>query len=456
MPYRDLFVLTVVVISIPLALRTPFAGLLTFTWLAYMRAQDLCWGFARNMRFSLFVAVAMIAGWVLNDSRKRPFMRLDIRSVLMLSLLVSTTISLVMAKEQGDFVMRRYFEFLKIIIVALFTTGQVDSRKRLRLLMWTIALSLGFYGVKGGIHGILSGGSVILRGPGGMLEDNNDFALALCMNMPILLYLGQLESKRWVKRACIAGTVLSLITILLTHSRGGFLAAVAVLGVFFFRSRMLVRAIAIALLCLLCFYAFVPEHVLDRLLSIGKFQSDSSAQGRLHAWGIALRMINAFPLFGVGIRNFQVHFGDFAGGTAPEGFSRVAHNSYLQIWAEGGTIAFLLYIGLLFSCFYTLRRLRLASKRDPAADWIYTYCRMFEASLAGFIVGATFLNRGHFDLVYHLIGLVTAFQLIAFQWLAQPMEVREGLVIAEDELLPLEPSRVKRKGLVPDLPRWEK
>ena len=52
MSLRDLFVFSVVALSIPIGFRVPFAGLMTFSWLAYMRAQDLCWGFARTMRFS--------------------------------------------------------------------------------------------------------------------------------------------------------------------------------------------------------------------------------------------------------------------------------------------------------------------------------------------------------------------------------------------------------------------
>ena len=88
-----------------------------------------------------------------------------------------------------------------VIGVALFTTGVVKNREYLRIMVWVIALSFGFYGVKNGLAAILSGGSlVIIQGPGGMLSDNNDFALALCMSIPMLLHLGKSERREHLRR----------------------------------------------------------------------------------------------------------------------------------------------------------------------------------------------------------------------------------------------------------------
>src|SRR4030095_13185247 len=131
----------------------------------------------------------------------------------MLVLPVRVSLSYAMAQVQDEYVTRYYFEFLKIIVVALFTSGQVDSRQRLRVMVWTIALCLAFYGVKGGLFGLLPGGATILRGPGGMLEDNNDFALAMVMNVPLLWYLGRSEAKLPFAligtRFCIGMTVIT-------------------------------------------------------------------------------------------------------------------------------------------------------------------------------------------------------------------------------------------------------
>ena len=41
---RDLVVFLFVMAMMPTAFRRPYIGMLLFSWLAYMRPQDLCWG----------------------------------------------------------------------------------------------------------------------------------------------------------------------------------------------------------------------------------------------------------------------------------------------------------------------------------------------------------------------------------------------------------------------------
>ena len=296
---RDLIVFAVVILTLPSSFRKPFLGLLVFSWLAYMRPQDLCWGFARTMRLSFFVGIAMIGGWFAVEKGRRPFTVWDLRTraILLLGALIS--ISYAFARNHDEYTNRYFVEFLKILAVALFTAGQVDTKERFRSMAWTIALCLGFFGVKGGLLGVLSGGSQILRGPGGMMEDNNDFALALVMNIPLLWYLGIGERRQLVLRASQVAVVLTVITILLTHSRGAFLATSATALWIAWRSGKLVRA-ALALLTIgFLFPMLAPQSVLERLSTIGDTK-ESSANARLTAWATAFRMIEDNPVLEIG------------------------------------------------------------------------------------------------------------------------------------------------------------
>ena len=49
---RDIIVSLLLVSLLPACYRRPFVGLCVFSWLAYMRVQDLTWGFARGIRWS--------------------------------------------------------------------------------------------------------------------------------------------------------------------------------------------------------------------------------------------------------------------------------------------------------------------------------------------------------------------------------------------------------------------
>lgn len=418
---RDVLVFAIVLFLLPTSIRRPFVGLLLFSWLAYMRPQDLCWGFARTMRMSFFVGVAMVLGWWAYEQGARRFAKWDVRSGSMAALAVLVTVSYAFAQHQNAYTNQYFVEFLKIVVIALFTTAQVDSRERLRLMLWTIAISLGFFGVKNGLLGVLSGGSPILRGPGGMLEDNNDFALALVMNVPLLWYLGIDDGRAWVKRATQAAVFFSLVSIVLTHSRGAFLALTMTALWMAWRSGRLFRAGMGLAAAGVLFLLLAPESVLERLSSIGDTK-ESSANARLTAWATAFRMISDNPLLGVGLRNFQPRYAEYSVVPLPPGGTTyVAHNSYLQIWAESGSLAFVVYLLLLASVFVTCRRIVSMGRMRPDLAWAANYARMMEATTVGFLVGAFFLNRGHFDLVYHWLALVTALSAItAAAWREAP------------------------------------
>lgn len=446
---RDVIVFLIVMGSLPLSFRRPFIGMLVFSWLAYMRPQDLCWGFARDMRFSFYAAFAMFFGFLAYERGQRKFMKFSGRMLLMAMLLTLTTVSLFLAEKVNDYVLRYYIEFLKIFLIAFFTTGQVDTKERLRLLLWTVCISLGFFGVKGGIFGILTGGSAITRGPGGMLEDNNDFALGMVMNLPLLWYLSRQEKARWIKKACVAATGLTLITILLTHSRGGFLAACGSLLVIAYRSGSFFRALFGLGGLAAAFFLLAPKDVVDRIASIQEGGKERSANARLVAWTIARRMIVANPVLGVGLRNFQYHWDRHAGDIegARGGFAYVAHNSYLQIWAEAGTPAFIIYMMLLLSVFVTGYQVRLLTRGRDDLEWARVYANLFETVTFGFMIGAFFLNRGHFDLTYHLLAMVSSLLwIVRFELGRDPttlktkggrvLKVRWGRVGGEQARLP--------------------
>src|SRR5262245_16885196 len=155
--------------------------MLVFSWLAYMRVQNLCYGFAQWQRFSLYVAVAMFVGHVVFD-RGRWFLR-DRRNSMMIVLGILVSASLVFTRYGIDEVDVDYLlEFLKILAVAMFTTCVVNSWERLRAICWVIAVSLCFYGFKSGVFGVLAGGgSLGVRGAGGAVGAGEACALGHTM-----------------------------------------------------------------------------------------------------------------------------------------------------------------------------------------------------------------------------------------------------------------------------------
>lgn len=417
MSLRDLLICLFIVGSIPTCFRRPFIGLLIFTLLAYMRLQDLSWGFARYQRWSYYIAIVTIAGFVCSSGQKR-FMLNDLRCWIMVALIALVGISWITSSTRMPYDLSIYIEFCKIIGVALFTTGVVKNRDSLRILVWVIALSFGFFGLKGGIQWLLSGGSmVIIEGPGGMLSDNNDFALALCMGIPLLFHLGMAEARPILRRTLIAMVPLTMLTVIATHSRGAFLSMGMVAMVLIWRSQNRLAGFATGILLAIAFAIAVPQAYLDRLSTIQNYESEGSARGRLDAWAVAANMIQHNPLLGVGFEQFQRNYQKYDPKATVDGRmgsgTRVTHNSYLQIWAECGTPVFVLYMTLILLTFLDLWKIRREAKRLYRSSWILSYATMFEASLVAFCTGAMFLNRANFDLFYHLVAIVVVFGRVA-------------------------------------------
>ena len=84
---RDLIFSLMIFALLPVSYRRPLIGVLAFTWLAYMRPQDLCWGFAREQRWSFLIAGATLAGQLSRPGSK--WLEPDLRSTAMILLAVA-------------------------------------------------------------------------------------------------------------------------------------------------------------------------------------------------------------------------------------------------------------------------------------------------------------------------------------------------------------------------------
>lgn len=407
---RDLIFTAMIGMILPVAFRRPLIGLLAFTWLAYMRTQDLTWGFARYQRWSMLVAGVTVAGYL--AMRKRPPIPRTALNFALVALVAQVGLSMAVSEPTPQPMLGRYIEYAKIIGVALFTTAVVTRLEHLRMLVWIVGLSFAFYGVKIGLAGVLTGGGLFVKqGPGGMLEDNNDFALALCMGLPLLIQVGSSERNQILRRGVYFMVPFTVLTILMTHSRGGFLSMAAMVMLLVWRSRNRVAAFAGMFAGALVAAPMLPPAFYERISTISSYQTDGSAQGRLAAWRTAFRMATDNPVFGVGLYKFQANYRPYA--ASPEETARATHNAYLQIWAECGTPALLLYLFLIAGSVWLIWKIRHRARKLYATSWILNYATMFEASLLAFVVGSTFLSRAHFDLFYHFVAMVAAFAAIA-------------------------------------------
>ena len=102
-----------------------------------------------------------------------------------------------------------------------------------------MVLAIGFYAVKGGLFTIATLGQFRVWGPeDSFIYDNNAFALATVMSIPLWVYLFTQSAHRpWVRFGIMFAVAMSAVSAIGTHSRGAVLAIVAMAMFLWFKSR---------------------------------------------------------------------------------------------------------------------------------------------------------------------------------------------------------------------------
>ena len=399
---RDAIVTAIVIGSLPFCFARPWIGILVWSWLGYMNPHRLTWGFALNMPFSQMVATATLAG--LPFDRDRHPLPQALPVFLLAALWVTFVLSTSFAAINPEDAWGQLSEVSKILLMTFLTLILFQDRQRLRWLAVVIALSIGFYGAKAGMWTVLTGSHGRVWGPPGtFIGDNNDLALALNMVLPLFIFLRRDETRPWVRHGLLAAFFLSIVGVLMTYSRGGFLGLAVVLLLVLLKERSKVTALLLLALAAPLVVSMLPEEWFARMDTIADYQQDGAANARFTAWKVAWGLAVDHPLLGAGFKPFTTEsYQRYAPGYKQR---RDAHSIIFQMLAEQGFLGLGLFIALIATTLVALRRLIRHFKVDPKYAWIHDWAQMLEASFAGYLVSGLFVGRAYFDLFYHLVAM---------------------------------------------------
>jgi probable O-glycosylation ligase (exosortase A-associated) len=399
---RDLMLGVVVFGLLPYALMRPYVGLYLYSWISYMNPHRLAYGWAMNFPWAYILALVTLAGTLFSkEPRRMPWTR----ELTVLTLFVGWMLVTTLFAFYPDLAHEQLIKVLKIQLMIFVTPLLIDTKERLRGLVWVIVGSLGFFGVKGGIFTILKGGAYHVLGPdGSFIAGNNELALALLMAIPLMRYLQLTEPKRWVRQSLGAAMVLTGLSVVGSQSRGALIGGIAIMVFLWLKSRQkLMTAIligfAVALIALV-----MPQEWYDRMATIETYQKDGSALGRINAWWTAWNVAVSHPLVGGGFDMFQAPTFDLY---APDN-SRVyyAHSIYFQVLGEHGFVGLFLFLLLGFLAWRTASRVIRAAKSDSQHKWASDLAAMAQVSLIGYASAGAFLGLAYFDLPYHLVTII--------------------------------------------------
>src|SRR5699024_7311947 len=252
---RDIVFAMLFLGTIPFALMRPYVGLLVWSWLGYMNPYRLTYGFAYSFPWVMIIAIVTLASLAISRENRR--MPMTAFTVLLLLFLAWTGVATFFAVEPSA--VAKFLEFAKILIMVFVTLMLVNDPKRMHWLVWVVVVSLGFYGLRGGLFTILKGGSYHVWGPAGsFIADNNALALALCMILPLMRYLQLHASRKVIRVGLWVAMILTGVAILGTYSRGGLLGFFIVGGALFVKSRRRITLILVLVVVGATAYHFMP------------------------------------------------------------------------------------------------------------------------------------------------------------------------------------------------------
>lgn len=424
---RDLIIALIVFGSIPFILRNPFTGLLMWVWLGVMNPHKLTWGWAFDMPFAQIVAISTLLSILFNMSKTYKFPRDRVAIALIVFFLwlgVSPFFSFFPDREFA-----LWLHPAKVIFMALLGLILLGTRDQLQRLVWVLALSLGFFGIKGGIFTIATGGSYRVWGPpGGAIQDNNTLALALIMVVPLIRYLQLNTENLWVKRGCFAAMALCLVSAIGSQSRGAFLA-LAAMGLFLtIKSKQKGLIAILTLAAIPVAWLLMPESWTARMSSIQTYEQDGSAMGRINAWWMAWNLaVDRFPIGG----GFSITTAEVFARYAPDPTNiLVAHSIYFHILGQHGFAGLFFYIMVFGLAWLNGGWVLRNTKQIPELTWARDLAAMCQVSLIGFAVGGAFLSLTYFDLPYYIVVILIVLRRLVMQQLPKKTPTMQGVAAA--------------------------
>lgn len=317
----------------------------------------------------------------------------------------------------------------KIGLIALVTVNALRSRTRVRFFTFFFLAAYALYPTRGTLFSYVGGGTMAGRAVWNYIYNNPNDLAALTL-FPLAMTIGVFitEPPGWPKKAALTGIVLLPIVIILTQSRGAFIA-LAVFALFAITgSRRKARIIAAVSVITVIVVLATPQSAWHRFsllknatstANLQEVDPEGSAEQRFEIWKVAAAIIRDHPVEGVGFgaysRVHQVYAqdGDFSPIAAGP---RDTHSTYLNVLAETGIVGFVLFMSMLGLEMVHAERVR---RRIRTAFPRYSQQLLYmNLGLLGFLLAGIFGSFSGLAFLYVYLALLVAMTTMAVRMLA--------------------------------------
>jgi O-antigen ligase len=282
----------------------------------------------------------------------------------------------------------RTIDFSKVYVAWILTFLLITTFDRLRRIIYIQAASVA---VISAVSIVKGHGTPRLEGVlGGIYSNPNDLAFAIVLSLPFALAFMVTAKSRVKKAVWLFGMLLMMAALFMTASRAGFIDLVlsGAVTLYYFAIKGKRRYLLVATGVLTILIAVLAGGKLyDRFAALsGDSSTDQSAYGsyedRKYLMLRALEGIKDYPVFGIGVRNFNTY----------SLIWHEVHMTYLQICVEGGIPVLILYLMFFGRGF---KNLKILLKTKNLDEHTVLFVGALHSSLIGFVVGAVFAPEAY-------------------------------------------------------------
>jgi len=292
-----------------------------------------------------------------------------------------------------------------LMLSYLLTTALINTKRLLNATVLTFCTAAAFTGLVGlyqyisGHVGVAAWRDADLFGDLNRVYSTfanpNVFGAYLLMAIPICLVMIHVSETVLQKLYFASISLLLILNLGLTYSRGCYLALIAGFIVYIlFMERRLITLLTAGIVAL---PFVVPVTMLERFLSIANLE-DSSTAYRIFIWRATIRMLNDFWISGLGqgIEAYNVIYPYymFSNVSAPH-----SHNLFLQVFIELGIFGLIVFLLMLLAFFRAILGLFYKSNDKKTKSLLAAF---FAATIA-------FLIQGIFDHVFYNYRVMLTF-----------------------------------------------
>jgi putative inorganic carbon (hco3(-)) transporter len=334
--------------------------------------------------------------------------------------------------------------YIKDTIIAVILVMMLQRRDTLHKAIWSLLAAGGFLGgisvlqyTTQTFHNIYWGfadasvqhligdtGGFRIAGP---IGDPNFYGQIIVPLFPLALERALNERSPLLRLFAFYAFVVCTITVIVTYSRGTFVAMAAALGLYVLYRGLRLREMIFALLLLIPAIQFVPAEYTQRIMTMADIlpwneaepTSEVSFRGRTSEALVAFAMFSDRPLLGVGLNNYPQYYQTYSQriGLDPRREQRAPHSLYLEIASETGLLGIFSFGALMWGMFHSIW---LARKRFIQAGLPNDGSMVVAlgVGIVGYLIAAIFLHSAFPRYLYLLFGIAMATPYIAEHTLA--------------------------------------